>query len=283
MRIVTMPIIENMSFRSLTRRTVFCVGMLALLGAAQDAKAADAIPMAMANNGSPAVETATMPDDMADPPMAADSSVPVSMNGGDANSKKTEKTLKSLENKVTDSAKDVVKRLGSTSANLTLEDLNYAHATVAKINALIDIEKSLADLDRVRNDRLKDAATQQPMIPQIPVTAFQPPPVSVIPQPVVQQPPVSFDNRANDVGVAKPKPVEKPHVVEVDVDRIVGVNGSYMASVTVGGDSKTVRVGDKLADGTVVNITPKQVDVIQSGETKHYPIKGVSKVYGRSL
>ena len=200
--------------------------------------------------------------------------------------KKTEKNLHALENQVTDAAKDAVKKLGSSSLDMTLEDLNSARTAVAKINAIIEVEKSLSELDKIRDERAKDNPVQTPVvIPQLPAAAVQPPPppMPMIPQPVMFPQPVMPDpmpSVAPKKAEPSSKPIEKPQP-EVAVERVVGANGTYSAVLSVNGDARAVRVGDRIADvGVVVNITVRGVDVVRDGETHHYFMKGAGIVRG---
>ncbi len=193
--------------------------------------------------------------------------------------KKAEKNISKLEDHVTDNAKDVVKKLGASSTDITLDDLNAAKIAVAKIDALIDIEKHLADLDKIRDERKKNSSVSSPpVIPQITMSSIQPPPVPM-PMPVLTRamPPPS------DTDVPRPAPVS--YHSDIDVQRVVGVGGHYEAVLALsGGQTKTVHVGDKLSDGSLVTgISSDSVTVSQQGKTHEYEVKGVDKIYGRSL
>jgi type IV pilus biogenesis protein PilP len=212
-------------------------------------------------------------DDSTNSPIGSGGSAKVDIS----TEKKTEKNLTKLEDKVNDGAKDVVKRLATAPADMTLDDLNAAKVAVAKIDALIEIEKHLADLDKIRADRNKDSSTSQ--VPQIAASAFQPPPVPTFQPPMNQIP--TFDSKPIEMAVTPPVMFNS----EPEITRISGINGNYVATISLpGGQTKTVHVGDKWADGSfVTSITATGMTVLQQAKKKQIDVKGVDKVYGRSL
>src|ERR1700722_11684720 len=135
-----------------------------------------AAPMSVdAPTGMPPIASmaATAPPSAAVPPPVA--AAPPSSGGGD------QKSLTSLENKVSDSVKDVVKTLSSPAEKVTLDDLNSAKIAIAKIDVLIDIEKKMAELEKIRGEREGRSAPMS--IPASALAAPLPRPVSVVEKP----------------------------------------------------------------------------------------------------
>lgn len=204
------------------------------------------------------------------PPSVADA--PAVAPGAPAvppNSAKRPEDLTPLENKVTDAAKNVVKQMGSIDS-VSLDDLNTARQTVVKLEALIDIEKHLVELDKVRGERSseKSVASAIPASALIPPTAIPSPPPSFTHVPVTAP-----EGGFSELGGSVPS--------QSEVTRIIGAGGHYMAVV----QGKTVRAGDKLSDGSsVVSITARDVEVKSRGGTlRHLKIKGVDQVFGPTL
>lgn len=169
--------------------------------------------------------------------------------------------LGSLEDKVAESAKNVVKQLGSIDT-VSLDDLNTARQTVTKLEVLIEIEKHLAELDKIHNEH----SGEKIITAAIPASALSAPPL-----------PNSVFAHAS-----APPEVSMPSFgVLHDVSRITGTGGHYVATI----QGKSVRVGDILPEGsTVVAITPKQVDVkSKDGTIRHLSVKGIDQVYGHTL
>ena len=170
--------------------------------------------------------------------------------------------------KMPDSVKGVVKRLNSATENVTLEDLNSAREAVAKLDILIDIEKRLNDLATLRQEREEKSLSNA--IPAsvlgsrgapAPSPAFSP-----LPGPSMPPPPVVYT----------PLPS-----ASIEIQRIVGAGGHYMALVKSGdGKATLVHEGDKLSDGSVVqNITGHGVTVLKNKTTRTIQVKDVAVVF----
>lgn len=171
--------------------------------------------------------------------------------------------LAAAENKIPDSVKDVMKRLDKPAEDVTLDDLNSARQAVAKIEILIDIEKHLAELDKIRRERDKEPNVAS----MIPASALQAPLYAAAPMNSMQP------------------PVMAPRAESAEITQISGGNGRYNATLkTSGEDSKVVQTGDHLADGSVVvSIAPTEV-VLERDGTKHtLHIKNVNTVFGNSF
>ena len=169
--------------------------------------------------------------------------------------------------KVPDSVKDVIKKLNVKSEDITLDDLNNAREAVAKLDALIDIEKRLVDLDKIKTER--EESNKNALMAALPASALTPPP-SFMPPPVNQE--------------ARQMPVFTPPPSNVDVERIEGSNRHYAALVKEGDNSHLVRAGDKLNDGsTVVSVTPRGVELQRGDKAMHLvEVKDVETVFGGS-
>ena len=153
--------------------------------------------------------------------------------------KKMPKAMMRMDAKVPDSVKDVIKHLSNKAEDITLDDLNAAREAVAKLDALIDIEKRLVDLDKIRNEREKE--NDKKIADAIPKTALMPPP-SYMP------PPMPVERSSEPKVAAMPKPMP----VELEIIRIEGSNSHYGALVKDGDTTHLVHAGDHLSDGSVV-------------------------------
>lgn len=167
--------------------------------------------------------------------------------------------ITSLEGTITDSVKNTVKQLSTVDA-VNLEDLNTARQVVAKLDLLIDIEKRLAELDKIHNDH----SNEKSAVPPILASALAPP--TILPS-MPKIPHIESDMMGPSG--------------HTDVSRISGAAGHYVATI----QGKSVRVGDTLSGGdTVTAITAKDVTVkAKNGTTRHLKIKGVEQVYSNTL
>ncbi|HBM91176.1 MAG TPA: hypothetical protein DD400_04805 [Rhodospirillaceae bacterium] len=167
----------------------------------------------------------------------------------------------SLKDEVPSSVKDVVERLNETTDDLTLDDLNAARAAVAKLEALLDIEKKLTDIAKVRQDR--EEVENPPVVDPVPMSAlYQPPPMGAMP-PVTR----SFSKGG-------PK--------EVDIERITGAAGRYAATYKDGmGEKHTIRKGDKMKDGSLVKaISRRGVTLSKNKKLVTLRVKDVNNIFG---
>jgi type IV pilus biogenesis protein PilP len=204
----------------------------------------------------PASEAVAAAGDPADP--APDAEVKMAEMPGIAPA--TSKKDDLLQNvKIPDSVKTVVKQLTVTTKDMTLNDLNAAREAVAKLDALLDIEKRLTDLEKIRKEREGGRSFAE----AIPASALMPPGGAG-----------AMPRQTN----AMPMPPSSP-----DVERIEGTNGHYAAVVKSGTASKIVHVGDRLDDGsTVLAITADGME-LEKGKTRHLVrVKDVQGVFGSS-
>jgi len=236
-------------------------------GMAQTASPQDApaTETTIAGQAPPAAQPAlaTPPTNTVDPTIAA-AAVPA---------KDEKKGLAGAEDKVSDSVKALSKRLSATE-NVTLDDLNSARQAVAKIEALIDIEKHLRELEKLRSDR--DDSSARSISNSLPASALSP-----------------FNSQAQ-IASALPLPMPSPVAMpnnfpqngmnsfgDVTVSRITGSDGRFTAAVkTADGQTKNVQVGDKLNGGTVSAITSSGVTVDQNKTIKVFKVKNVQTVFG---
>jgi hypothetical protein len=183
----------------------------------------------------------------------------------------TKSAINKLESGIPDSVKEIVSHLDKTGSEVTLEDLNSARQAVAKIEALIDIEKHLAELEKIRQERDKVTAFSA----TIPSSALRPP------QGMGMRPPSV--SGAYDPGVTR-LPMQK---IEQDVDlvRVVGKNGNYEATLKTPLDKMLpVKVGEKMADGTrIVSIGARSVVLERDGVRKTLHVKNIDTVFGNAL
>jgi type IV pilus biogenesis protein PilP len=197
--------------------------------------------------------------------------------GNDAGKNDIGKTATANEQKATDNAKSVIKRLENGGDQITLEDLNAARQTVARIDAMIDVEKHLAELEKIRSERTGESrASSAALAGAIPASALDP-----LPMPAQNTMPV-FVPRGNRVETP-PHPVEKPKGgwEKTEISRISGTEGKYSAVLKMAdGTLKPAKVGDQIGDHMTVRwITSSTVLVEESGETHTLRVKGVDAIY----
>ncbi len=171
-----------------------------------------------------------------------------------------------MEDKVVENAKSVVKHLDVASDTMTLADLNRARQTVSRIDAMIDVEKRLNELEKIRSER---HGSHQALEGAIPASALVMPPMSVSPsKPVV-------------LASHEEEPVRHVETSRPEISRIYGAGGKYTAVLSFsGGDVKSVHVGDKLADGETVRAITSSFVEIGGKETSYtLRVKNVDVVY----
>jgi hypothetical protein len=278
---------ETLLWRPLTAILVLLgiTGMASLATAADNANPGSAAaPSAMAAAPTLPVPGATtvagLPPSpsgqLAMPPATVTPALPVLTNPASdplVSGQKNDKSLNALEDQVASSAKDIVKDFSATKDNMTFDDLNNAKIAIAKIDALIDVEKRLAELEKVRGERVGKASS----VAAIPASALTPPPVAVAPPlPIPQSHPFPQDDenlsfmRNSSSGM--------------ELKRVTGTAGHTTALLSVNGQDKMVHIGDQLPDGSlVINITPTEVELRRNGTTRQLQMKNVDMVYGRTL
>ena len=169
--------------------------------------------------------------------------------------------------KATASVKNVIKRLDKSVENVTAGDLNSARQAIARVDILIELEKKLAELDKVRSEKEEKSAAAS-----IPASSLNPMGggVPTIPQPTAYIPP-----QMPVMAMPAPSP-------SFTVSRISGAAGTYSAVLAMAdGADKTVRVGDALSDNEkVVDIDSSGVIVDQKGARHQVRIKNVDRIFG---
>ncbi len=178
------------------------------------------------------------------------------------------KSVATIETKVTDDAKNLVKSLESSTDAMTLEDLNSARQTVARIDAMIDVEKHLADLEKVHNERT-GVKPSNSFSNTIPASALLPPPPATAP--------MTFKPIETSDHEVLPKPLPQPGI---EISRIVGSEGRYAAVLRVSGELKTFRAGDQVSSKTSVrSISASSVVLDENGEVRTLRVKNVDAIY----
>lgn len=284
----------------------FCMTALAaVLGAglasaayAQDAIAINDSPITTTVPGPSSAPQVTTPDA---PKVAApiSPSAPV-VNPADSADKKpavkAKKKAARSSSGVPDSVQDIVGRLDTDTKDVTLEDLNAAREAVVKLDVLIDIQKRMNDLAKLRGETSSRmvapiaAALPQTALDAIPVptptptaseTAGSVPSIAI---PSEMLPGASFTNVDLMAAARPPQDSGESHKMgALDVARISGTSGDYIAVIKDSmGKAKTVHKGDTLSDGTrIVSISREGVTVQKGEETKTIQVKDVSRVFGR--
>ena len=181
--------------------------------------------------------------------------------------KKNTSVDKNMPDKVPESVKGVIKRLNAETENVTLEDLNTAREAVAKLDMLIDIEKRLNDLTKLRQER-----EEQSISTMLPATALG---MQNAPAPITTMFP-----QQNQMPIA-PQPPFPVSSGEIEIKHIAGATGRYTAFIKTGDDkTKMVRVGDRLSDGSVVKeITSRGMVTEKGKERRSVQIKDTAVVF----
>lgn len=193
--------------------------------------------------------------------------MPASLTGNDDSGKAEadiSKTMNGAEDRAAKEARDVVKQLDSDSDTTTLQDINTARQAVARLQAMIAVEKELADFEKIRNDR---AGGSHNFAAAIPASALAP----------------AAGQFAQSAPAAKPQGAAQPVVHAssgATLERITGVDGNYVAAIKIAGDTKTARLGDRIAGlGTVRAISPSSVQLEDGGSMRSLHIKNIDAIY----
>ena len=171
------------------------------------------------------------------------------------------KSVTELDDKAVDSGRATLRHLDTSSDNLTIEDLNSARQTVARIDAMIEVEKRMAELEKLRGERSSGGAAPAALASAIPASALTPPPS------------ISTFRTAEEM---------HPHFsTGMSVTRVVGTEGKYSAVLKLGnGEQRTVKVGDQVSGNVLVRwISPSAVGVEEGNETRVLHIKSIDTVY----
>lgn len=157
------------------------------------------------------------------------------------------------------STKDVVTGLQGAKI-VSLEDVTKAQDSLARLQLLLEIEEKLLQIEKVRNDRKKEASGGG-IAGMIPAATLQ-----MAPPPVVDQMPASSSRGAVKRYRPSDDEVDDPEMKAYKVDQITGVEGRYQALMS-SEDGKVipVRAGDKLPDGTMVRSVTLQGVMVKHG------------------
>jgi type IV pilus biogenesis protein PilP len=167
------------------------------------------------------------------------------------------------DEKIPDSVKDVVKHLNASTENVTLDDLNAAREAIARLDALIDIEKRISDLEKLRQDH----EGKNSFANAIPSSALN---VSNHP---IEVPPLPEP-------VRMPTPISMP-AETIDIQRIEGSAGHYTAFIKEFDGTHPVHAGDHISGGyTVVSISSQGVELERGKVTRLVQVKNIQTVFG---
>lgn len=157
------------------------------------------------------------------------------------------------------STKDVVTGLQGAKI-VSLEDVTKAQDSLARLQLLLEIEEKLLQIEKVRNDRKKEASGGG-IAGMIPAATLQ-----MAPPPVVDQMPAPSSRGAVKRYRPSDDEVDEPEMKAYKVDQITGVEGRYQALMSSeGGKVIPVRAGDKLPDGTMVRSVTLQGVMVKHG------------------
>ena len=161
-----------------------------------------------------------------------------------------------------ESLTDISNRLQSGAATVSLDDLSKARDVIARLDLLMQIERRLSDIAKIRDERKKGSG-----VPMLPASALNlpssMPTLSSMVAAAPASPPalLSLSQSAANASGAKsgPKKIEDDSDMPISVpmghysvDRVQGSNGKYAVTLSGGGGQETVYAGDKLQDGAVV-------------------------------
>lgn len=226
---------------------------------------------------SPSITAAPAPTAAPVPPVAAGTTPPA-----DDTKSKAVVTLDSPTGTATDKdvppqVQAVADKLRGAKVDLSLEDMNQARAALARLDLLLELEQKMHDLQEARQKHsgASGADISGYLPPQVAAMGKRPPP----PVPAVlteAETPTPAPTRRS-----KPKPAPSQY----EVQRVMGINGSYSAVLKSVADikTKTVKVGDVLNDGSEVSgITAKGVTLRDpdTGKTETIVIENVSALSG---
>ena len=163
---------------------------------------------------------------------------------------------KDVTTKIPSSVKSVVKRLGVSENEATLDDLNSAREAVAKLDLMIEIEKRLKELSNIKRDRSENGAANampRAVISPLPMAQLQPAAVAPPPMPIA---------------------------ADIEVMRITGAEGHNVAMIKVNGSTTKVQEGDHMSDGSIVRaVTNRSIALSRDGRERTYNVKNVGAIY----
>ena len=171
----------------------------------------------------------------------------------------------------------VADKLRGAKVDLSLEDMNQARAALARLDLLLELEQKMHDLQEARQKHNGASGSD--------ISGYLPPQVASM----GKRPPPPVPAVLTETEVPTPAPTRhskpKPAPSQYEVQRVMGLNGSYSAVLKSVADikTKTVKVGDLLSDGSEVSgISPTAVTLRDpdTGKTQTITIENVSALSG---
>ncbi len=185
-----------------------------------------------------------------------------------------EKSMTKVEDKLIESAKAEVKKLDNVPDETTLSELNRVRQTISRIEAMIDVERRLNELEKLRSDRNKTGSVAA--IPGLPANLAEAIPASALAFPAGQGFAGGGARQIRDSRIIN----NPPQTRRPTLQRITGAGGKYSAVLKVSDETKSVRVGDKISDGEFVrSITSSSVEIGGKGSSYTLHIKNVEMVH----
>ncbi len=171
---------------------------------------------------------------------------------------------------------------------INLDDMIRAQDAINRLDLLLEIEKRQTELKKVRDERNKPAVTAAAAAAAasgllgsaIPASALNLPKIAATEAP---PPPSSSSSSSSSFTPPKPKSSEGPSE-KLSIRRISGTDGRYFAVINMDDNSsRTVNVGDKLPDGTIVKeITLTSVSLLKDKKSKNLTIPSDSYIVRES-
>lgn len=166
---------------------------------------------------------------------------------------------------------DVVTDLKRAEKNVTLEDVARAQDALARLDLLLDIEKKINEIEKVRDERksigksFSRDTSASGGFGQIPASALSLPMTGSSPF----RPTASTVSQPSRPVVSTPAPSPRASADGYTVEQITGSNGRYRAVVSdSGGKKSTVSTGEKLNGFTVSNISASGVTLTNDKDRK---------------
>lgn len=227
-----------------------------------------------------------------------DAGVSLNDEGEETKGKAESKKEPRKKGDIPDSVKGVIDRLNSTTDDVSLEDLNEAREAVVKLDVLIDIEKRLTDLSKIRQERAPKVPAA--LAAAIPASALGVPAENKAsskhsPTPAPSENFFSSPGASSDAFLSSMEGMSPDQKVafssamaqakgkaSLDVLQIWGATGDYSAKIKEGsGKEKTYREGDKLSDGSkIVSISRNGVTLLMKNNKREtFRVKNVTKVF----
>lgn len=189
------------------------------------------------------------------------------------------KNVGNMEEKAIESAQSAIKALEAADS-ATFEEMNAARQASVRIEAMIELERRVAELNKIRGER-GSGRSSYPLAGAIPASALTALPIVSESDDVVE---VIKPARRSSTKAAVVRSAPEPVSEQYEVSRIYGVEGKYVAVLSSsGGSPRSVRVGDQLPGGaTVKSITSSSVHIDGRGGAYTARVRNIDVVYGSS-